>query len=214
MTFEVRLNYLENAEAGFVETRERQGNLQIELENSDSFSADFTDSYENLTEAFPIASGVAIAAGRYSFRDVQLQYSFGPQRPYSGNLSVQKGSFYGGDRTSIGFQRARIEILPQLSVEPSLSFNWVDLPQGDFTQHVASARVSYSFSPRLFLSGLVQYSDGSDSFSTNFRLRWEYAPGSEIFFVYTEERATDVFDRFSALSNRGLVIKVNRLLRL
>jgi hypothetical protein len=32
--------------------------------------------------------------------------------------------------------------------------------------------------------------------------------------VYTEERDTDVFDRFSALSNRALVIKVNRLLRL
>ena len=89
-----------------------------------------------------------------------------------------------------------------------------DIKVLDFTQHVASVRVSYSFSPRLFLSGLLQYSDGSDSFSTNFRLRWEYAAGSEIFIVYTEERDTDVFDRFSALSNRGLVIKVNRLLRL
>ena len=214
MTFEARLDYLENAEAGFLETRMRQGNFQIELENSDSFSADFTDTYERLSEVFPLASDVTIPVGRYSFRDVRLQYSFGPQRPYSGNLSVQRGSFYGGDRTSIGFQRARVAILPQLSLEPGLSFNWVDLPQGDFTQHVASARVSYSFSPRLFLSGLVQYSDGSDSLSTNFRLRWEYAPGSEIFIVYTEERATDVFDRFSTLSNRGLVIKVNRLLRL
>ena len=79
---------------------------------------------------------------------------------------------------------------------------------------MASTRVSYSFSPRMFLSGLVQYSTNSDTFSTNLRLRWEYAPGSEIFIVYTEERDTDVFDRFSELSNRGLVIKVNRLFRL
>ena len=214
LTFEARLNYLENAELGFVETRQRLGHFEIELENSDSFSADFTDTYENLTQAFPIATNVTIPLGRYAFRDVQLQYSFGPQRPYSGEISVKRGSFFGGNRTSVGFQQARIEVLPQLSVEPGLSFNWVDLPQGDFTQHVASARVSYSFSPRLFLSGLLQYSDGSDSFSTNFRLRWEYAAGSEIFIVYTEERDTDIFDRFSALSNRGLVIKVNRLLRL
>jgi hypothetical protein len=73
--------------------------------------------------------------------------------------------------------------------------------------------VSYSFSPRLFLSGLVQYSSGSEALSANLRLRWEYAPGSELFVVYTEERDTDVFDRFSELSNRALVIKVNRLLR-
>ena len=55
---------------------------------------------------------------------------------------------------------------------------------------------------------------GSDTFSTNFRLRWEYAPGSELFLVYTEDRDTDVFDRWSDLSNRGLAIKVNRLLRM
>jgi hypothetical protein len=85
---------------------------------------------------------------------------------------------------------------------------------GDFTQHVAATRVSYSFSPRLFLSALVQYSSLAESLSANLRLRWEWAPGSELFVVYTEERNTDVFDRFSALSNRALVIKVNRLLRL
>ena len=49
--------------------------------------------------------------------------------------------------------------------------------------------------------------------SGNFRLRWEWAPGSEIFVVYTEARTTDVLDRWSELVNRGLVIKVNRLLR-
>ena len=71
----------------------------------------------------------------------------------------------GATRTSVGFQQARIEILPQFSVEPNVSFNWVNLPQGDFTQHVAATRVSYSFSPRVFLSGLIQYSTSSDSFS-------------------------------------------------
>ena len=74
--------------------------------------------------------------------------------------------------------------------------------------------MNYSLSPRMYVSGLVQYNSGSDSFSSNFRLRWEWAPGSEIFIVYTEDRNTEVLDRWSELSNRGLVIKVNRLLRL
>jgi len=214
VTFQAEINYVENAEAGFVETRERRGSFRTEFESSDVFNADFTDTYENLTEPFLIASDVTIPMGRYSFRDAQLRYNFGAQRPYSGTLSLRRGSFFGGARTSVGFQQARIEILPQFSVEPNVSFNWVNLPQGDFTQHVAATRVSYSFSPRVFLSGLIQYSTSSDSFSSNLRLRWEYTPGSEIFVVYTEERDTDVFDRFSKLSNRGLVIKVNRLLRM
>jgi len=215
ITFQGGVDYIENHPGGYVETREWSGSFQTEMENSDRFSVDFTETYENLADTFDITPGVAIPDGRYTFRDIQVGYNFGLQRPYSGNLSVRYGSFYGGTRTSVGFQRARIEVLPQLSLEPSLSFNWVDLEGlGDFTQHVAATRVSYSFSPRLFLSGLVQYSSLAESISANLRLRWEYAPGSEIFVVYTEERDTDVFDRFSELSNRALVIKVNRLLRL
>ena len=58
------------------------------------------------------------------------------------------------------------------------------------------------------------YSTGSESVSGNFRLRWEWAPGSELFVVYTEDRATSVLDRWPELSNRGLAIKVTRLLQL
>ena len=80
-----------------------------------------------------------------------------------------------------------------LSLEPSFSFNWVDLPQGSFRNDLALTRVNYAFTPRMFFGGLVQYNSGSDSFSTNLRLRWEYRPGSELFVVYTEARDTDVF---------------------
>ena len=66
----------------------------------------------------------------------------------------------------------------------------------------------------MFFGGLVQYSSGSKSFSTNLRLRWEYRPGSELFIVYTESRDTDVLDRVSELENRGLTVKLNYLLRL
>ena len=50
-------------------------------------------------------------------------------------------------------------------------------------------------------------------FSGNFRFRWEWAPGSELFLVYTEDRDADVMDRWSALSNRAFVVKVTRLFR-
>jgi hypothetical protein len=107
-----------------------------------------------------------------------------------------------------------VEVTPQISVEPGISFNWIDLPQGRFDQHVAVTRVTYTLSPRAYVSGLVQYNSRSHSVSSNFRLRWEWAPGSELFIVYTEDRNTDVLDRWSELSNRGVVIKVNRLLRI
>ncbi len=110
--------------------------------------------------------------------------------------------------------RGRLEGTPQISLEPSISFNWIDLPQGRFNQHVAVTRLTYTLMPRAYVSGLVQYNSRSRTVSGNFRFRWEWAPGSELFLVYTEDRDTDVLDRWSQLSNRGFVIKINRLLRI
>jgi len=80
--------------------------------------------------------------------------------------------------------------------------------------HVAVARVTYTMSPRAYVSGLLQYNSGIDVVSGNFRLRWEWAPGSELFLVYTEDRDTDVTGRSSQLQTRGFVIKINRTLRI
>ena len=211
-------SYVENERQAFVETRDLGGRFQVDFENSDMFSINFTDHFENLVEDTYI-SHATIPAGRYSFEDIEVSYDIGQQRRASGSLALRRGTFYSGHVTSLGLRRGRIEILPQLSVEPGVEFNWIDLPDlqtagGEFNQHVARSRLTYGLSPRMFISGLLQYNSGSDSVSGNLRLRWEWAPGSELFVVYTEDRNTDVRGRWSRLSNRGFVIKVNRLLRL
>ena len=213
LTFQSNYDHLENEQAGYVESRSGGGQFSVEFENSDQFSVDYTDNYENLVTDARI-SGATIPAGRYSFYDVRLGYSLGSQRPYSGNLSLRRGDYYGGTLTSAGLSRGRVEVTPQISVEPSISFNWIDLPQGRFDQHVVVTRVTYTLTPRAFVSGLVQYNSRSRTLSGNFRFRWEWAPGSELFIVYTEDRNTDVLDRWSELSNRGFVIKINRLFRI
>jgi hypothetical protein len=213
LTLQSNVDYLENERVGYVESRSRGGQLSVELENSDQLTVGYTDSYENLVED-AVISGATIPAGRYSFPDVRVSYNMGPQRRYSANLSLRRGDYYAGTLTSAGVSSGRVEVTPQISLEPSLSFNWIDLPSGRFDQHVAVTRLTYTLTPRAYVSGLVQYNSRSHAVSGNFRFRWEWAPGSELFLVYTEDRDTDVLDRWSQLRTRGLVIKVNRLLRI
>ena len=114
-----------------------------------------------------------------------------------------------------GVNQGRVELTPQFSLEPSYSYNRVDLPEGLFATHLVRTRTTYTMTPLMFVSALVQYNSSNDSLSTNLRLRWEYTPGSELFIVYNEDRDTDVLmpDRFSAIRNRAFVVKVNRLFR-
>ena len=159
LTFVGALGFIENERLGFLESRSRMGRFEVEFENSDWLTVNFTDIFERLGEDTSI-SGAVIPTGRYSFRDVELSYFFGPHRRASGNASLTRGSFYSGDVTSVGITGGRVEVLPQLSVEPSIELNWIDLPElqassGQFNQHVARTRITYSLSPRSFLSGLV-----------------------------------------------------------
>ena len=216
LTFDGDVSYLESQTTGLVESRDFGGGTRVDLERGDSFSASWTNTFEQLVRPARI-SGALLPAGRYDWNAYQVSYRFGPQRPYQGNLSVRWGGFYTGERLSIGMNQGRIEVTPQLSLEPSLEFNWIDFPdesaEADFNQHVGRLRATYTLTPRAYVSALVQYSSGSGSASGNFRLRWEWAPGSELFIVYTEDRNTDALDGWSELSNRGLAIKVTRLFR-
>ena len=215
--FQGDVNYFENDRARYVESRDRSGEIALDLENGDNFTVNVTDTFEFLSRSERI-SGALFEAGRYAWVDQQVSYRFGPQRPWQGNLGVQWGGFYSGDRFSLSLGSGRVEVHPQLSIEPSFEFNWLDLPQqtrsGQYNQHVARTRMTYTMTPRAYVSGLVQYNTGSQAVSGNFRFRWEWAPGSELFVVYTEERNTAALgERWSELSTRALVIKVTRLFR-
>ncbi|MDA1092577.1 MAG: DUF5916 domain-containing protein [Acidobacteria bacterium] len=198
--------------AGLLETRVQQGLFWTEFENGDRIFAGVTDTYERLEEPFGIAPRVSIPVGEYSFVNTRVVYALASHRPLSGGLTFDRGGFWGGDRTSLGWFNGRIGVTSQLSVEPSLSFNWINLPQGDFTTELASVRTTYTMTPRMFVAALVQYNSGLNALGTNLRFRWEYQPGSELFVVYTDERDT-LDPRSIMLQNRAIVVKATRLFR-
>ena len=211
------IDYILTADENHLETRHNSLAFQTEFESSDRLTFTATDSYELLVEPFvPPGSGFSIPAGGYRFADVQVAYSSGQQRRINGRVAVRRGSYFEGDLTTVELTRGRFAVLPQRSVEPNVSFNWIDTPHGAFQTNLAVMRVNYAFNPRMFFSGLVQYNSAGNSFGSNLRLRWEYSPGSELFLVYTDDH--DVTgglrpDRGWDLRNRGFVVKFNKLFR-
>jgi hypothetical protein len=210
-TYLANVDYIENG-AGQLESRIQNERFAIERQNSDVFSVEGNTDYELLLRPFTVARGVVIAPGGYTFSDVTIAYAMGLQRRVSGTWTVQRGQFYDGTITAFSYTGARVSLLKQWSVEPSLSINDVSLPAGDFSTTLLRARSDYGFSPRMFASALVQYSSTDKVFSSNLRFRWEYLPGSELFVVYTDERDT-LKPGYPDLKNRAFVIKINRLFR-
>ena len=215
-SLEAGVDYFTTAAQGFVETRERTVDFATEFHNSDVFEANLTNSYELLQEPFQISRDVALPAGGYGFTSGTVSYTLGGHRRASGTLAFTAGSFWSGDIRTLEYRQGRVNVSNRISVEPTISFNAIDLPEGEFTTTLVSTRFNYAFNPRMFFSGLVQYNSSNDRWNNNLRLRWEYAPGSELFVVYTDERDVGGLrpSRIDGLRNRGFVVKLNRLFRL
>jgi hypothetical protein len=210
--YDASIEYIENG-AGQLESRERAAEFALEFHSSDRVTVNYTNSFEYLPRPFGIGPLVLPAGGRYTFDTFRAGYNIGQQRPVAANLTAEFGTFYTGHKTSFSAARGRVPITNQLSVEPTYSFNQVALDEGRFTTHLLGSRVTYSVTPLMFVSALIQYNSGIDAVSTNARFRWEYRPGSELFVVYNEERNT-LTRSFPGLNNRAFIVKINRLFRL
>jgi len=204
------VDYIENG-SGQVETRIASGEFALDFKNADRIGVLYTDEFEFLPVPLRIGS-LTLPVGSYAFETVRINYNMGQQRTVSANLSVDVGSFYDGHKTTLSVARGRVPVTYQLSLEPTYSYNNVRLSAGQFTAHLAGSRVTYTMTPLMFVSALLQYNSATRAVATNARLRWEYRPGSELFVVYNEERNT-LTPRFPALNNRSFIVKFNRLFR-
>ena len=210
--FQAEVDYITNEPFGFVESRRLQAQAEIEFAAGDRTRVEYNRLHEFLPEDFEIADGIVLPAGSaYNYQDVNFVYRFGPQRPVPGSATFRIGSFFSGHRQEVSYQ-GRIEVTPKFSIEPRISLNWVDLPEGAFTSNLVSSRVTYTKSPRMLVSGLFQYNSSRGSLSANVRFRWEYEPGSDLFIVYSDGRETG-FGGFPMLLNRTLAVKMTKLFR-
>ena len=211
-SYQTAFDYLTDG-TGRLETRDLIVQFTSEFQSSDRFAVAYVGTHDAPTEAFSIATGAVVPAGDYGYGEARASMAFGNQRKVSGTLNVARGTFYNGHRTTASLNGGRVELSPRFSFEPSTSVNWIELPQGRFTTKLVANRATFTVTPRMFFSGLLQYNSSNSSLNSNLRLRWEYHPGSELFVVYTDERDTKLRQAYPDLKNRAFVVKVNRLVR-
>ncbi len=209
--YQAGLTLVDNS-AGILESREQEAEFAVEFQNGDQFNVGYSDLYELLPEPFAIAPAVTLPVGGYDFRNGSIGFTLGRRRRVSGGVTVEYGTFYDGRRTGVTLSQGRLSVTRALSLEPTYSLNRVRLAEGAFTTHLSGSRITYTMTPLMFVSALVQYNSASRTLSTNARLRWEYRPGSELFVVYNDERNT-TGRGFPALATRAIIVKLNRLFR-
>jgi hypothetical protein len=209
LTWQGDLDYITDATGEVLEDRAASGQFGVDFNSGDGVAVVATRQYERLPLDFAIARGVVVPAGAYRYQTVNASYNLAAKRMVSGSASASYGSFYDGTRTTARYS-GRVGVPPHVAIEPSLTFNWVRLPYGDFDASLIGMRLIVSPTARLGFSSLTQFNPSAHSLTFSVRTRWEYSPGSDLYIVYSDGRNTA---SVSSLQTRSFAIKATRLLR-
>lgn len=198
-----------------LDTRSLSAGLEVHFQPDGLLTMAVSDQFDRLETPFTIFPGQRIPVGPYGWREGRIEYQTGQGRPVYGTVRASGGEFYDGTRRSVGGSltwRPRYDLV----LETGLQRNDVDRGAlGGFTADLASLRLRYARSTRLFGSAFVQYNTQARAFVTNARVNLRYRPLSDVFVVYTERRNTDGGardPRYGLVNERSVALKVTRML--
>ena len=170
---------------------------------------------EGVRQSFSISDGVTVPKGSYHHREAMIVGVTDESLPLSLNTRFIAGGFFGGDRVTI-LSTIRARVGDAFNTEIGLSQNWVDLPGGNFTANLVRARLSYSFTPRIYLQTLLQYNNAAELWSANLRFGLLQSAGTGLFVVFNHSSEYDRAMGFGAfdpeITNQTVIIKYSRLL--
>ena len=193
-----------------LETREVKPGLAVAFLDSSILTLEYTASYERLAGETRIA-GATVAGGDYDFDAVTATYQSNLGRRLGGRVSVTRGGFFDGDRTSVG---GSVTLRPsaRIFIEGSLQRNRLTLGGRSFDADLYGGRIRLARDTRTFLSAFVQYNESAGELQTNVRFNLIHAPLSDLFLVYSERRDASPDPGASTLIDRAITLKVTKLL--
>jgi Domain of unknown function (DUF5916) len=176
-----------NLQDGFQETGYVHLDNHWQFKDSTEVHTGVNLTLEGLRQPFEIYPGVIVPPGTYRNTEVQPVLMTNQAKAVSLNLQTFFGGFFSGHRKTIN-PTVQFRAGQQLTGSVSYQRNDVDLPQGSFVTNLIRTRLSYSFTPRVFVQSLVQYNDRADVWSMNLRLGWIQAANTGLFIVYNDTR--------------------------
>ncbi|MDX1407925.1 MAG: DUF5916 domain-containing protein, partial [Saprospiraceae bacterium] len=159
---------------------------------------------EGVIAPFEISQGVLVPAGTYPHQEAQIIFWTNQSKPVYLSTRHVWGGFFGGNRKA-NTATVGLRVGDRFNSEYSLQHNDIDLPGGDFTTTIFRARLSYSFTPRIYLQALVQHNSVISQWNANVRFGWLQQANTGLFVVYNEVRDDGLVGR------RSVTLKYSRL---
>jgi len=174
-------------------------NYDFEMKNLSQFGIGYSNRFIFLNNSFDPTSteGAIELPGNQNYNFNNVNFSYRSNRAnvlaYEGNSSI--GSFFNGSRFSAEGEFI-LRIQPKVRLSLNVNYDKISLPDPfpSADLWLVSPRVGITFSKSIFWSTLIQYSNQRDNLGINSRLQWRFAPLSDLFIVYNDNYAVNLFE--------------------
>jgi hypothetical protein len=157
--------------------------------------------------------GVTIPFGDYGYNRYLVGYQRFAGRGFVPGVQVERGEFYGGDRTALTLSSIW-SASPHLALQGNYEYNDISLPQGSFSTHLWRGRFSVPITARATADAFVQWNglnqQGDKELNTQLRFHLIYARDSNVFVVFSDQRR----DHGTGVIQRDQAVQVKMTYRL
>jgi len=156
------------------------------FETRDRMGFNIRQTTENLSNGFTLGNGVQIDADNYKDTKVQFLLRSNQSRGLWGDVNIEKGGYFGGDRTQYGGSVGR-RFSNHLTLYGSANRNLISMPnQGEFTADIFGMTAEMALNRKWFGKTLIQYDNFSEQIQLYCRINWIHTPGSDLFIVLNQ----------------------------
>ena len=156
------------------------------FESRDRMGFNIRQTTENLSNGFTLGNGVQIDADNYKDTKVQFLLRSNQSRGLWGDVNIEKGGYFGGDRTQYGGSVGR-RFSNHLTLYGSANRNLISMPnQGEFTADIFGMTAEMALNRKWFGKTLIQYDNFSEQIQLYCRINWIHTPGSDLFIVLNQ----------------------------
>jgi len=144
---------------------------------------------EGIQEEFSL-SDITVPAATYNHSEAQIFVSTNQTKTLSFSMMSRFGGYFGGSKknfdTSIKYRFG-----DRFTSELASNYNDVGLVNGRFVAHLIRVRLTYAFSPSMYIQSLAQYNNQSDEWSMNWRFIWQQSAATGLYLVYNQTQDYD-----------------------
>jgi Domain of unknown function (DUF5916) len=135
--------------------------------------------------------GIIVPPGDYGYDRWLLDWKSFEGRAIVPGIRLERGEFYGGDRTTVGLSGIW-RPSPHLVLQANYDRNSVSLPQGEFVAHLVRTRFTVPITARASIDAFIQRNglnqQGDPELNTQIRFHLIFARDSNLYIVYTDQR--------------------------